>query len=69
MKFTCLIAVLMTLAGTASAAQPMSRADHMKTCAEQWKTKKPAIQAHSLRYQKFMSDCMKAVAGKALAHA
>ena len=68
MKFTCMIALFLSLSGSVLAAQPMSRADHMKTCAEQWKMKKP-VQPHSLRYQKFMSDCMKSIAAKAPAHA
>ncbi len=68
MKLTCMIALLLSLSGSALAAPPMSRADHMKTCAEQWKTKKSS-QPHSSRYQHFMSDCMKSIAARSPAHA
>ena len=68
MKLTCMIALLLCMSGSVVAAQPMSRPDHMKTCAEQWKLKKSS-QPHVLRYQKFMSDCMKSIAAKSPAHA
>ena len=68
MKLTCMIALLLSMSASTVAAQPMTRGDHMKTCAEQWKIKK-AAQPHDVRYQKFMSDCMKSMTAKASAHA
>ena len=68
MRSACLVVLLLTaLGGQAMAAQPMSRPEHMKACADQWKTKKS--NAHGLRYQNFMSECMKSIAGKIPAHA
>ena len=68
MKVTCIVALLLSMSASVVAAQPMSRPDHMKTCAQQWKMKK-ASQPQGLRYQKFMSDCMKSISAKAPAHA
>ena len=60
MKLISSLLLALALSGAAFAGQPMSRADHMKTCAAEWRAKKHAHQTQGLRYQRFLSDCMKA---------
>ena len=62
MKLSAGLALVSILYGGAAVAAPtLSRAHHMKVCADQWKAKKAASQVQGLRYQLFMSQCMKAV--------
>ena len=45
------------LAAPSLAQAPMSRGDHMKACAAQWREQKHLTKG--VRYQRFLSDCMK----------
>lgn len=69
MKLISSLLLALALSGAAFAGQPMSRADHMKTCAAEWQAKKHAHQTQGLKYQRFLSDCMKGNQSLAPPHA
>lgn len=50
-------AVALTLSSSALADAPLSRGDQMKACAAQWKAQ--GHHSHGMRYQHFISACLK----------
>ena len=67
MKLHLLATLMLSFAVSAkaqTAAPP--RADLMRQCAAEWKTQTHAAQGTSVKYQSYMSDCLKRKA--AIAH-
>lgn len=52
----------LSLTTSVHAEAPSPHAARMKTCAAEWQAKKRTKPERDVRYQKFMSDCMKSQA-------
>lgn len=59
MRTFATLALLLGLATSAQAQTASPHAARMKACAAEWQTKKQSSPKADVRYQKFMSDCMK----------
>ena len=60
MKTFAALLVTLALTGAARAGEPMSRGDHMRACAAQWKAQ--GHHGQGVRYQQFISACLKKMA-------
>ena len=62
MRAFAALALILSLTTSVHAEAPSPHAARMKTCAAEWQAKKRTKPERNVRYQKFMSDCMKSQA-------